>query len=51
MTFKAPSRIHRYYFNPMGINVSEQDFGSSFNYINEFFNASTTTLALPVLLI
>lgn len=51
MRFEAPSRVHRYFFNTMGINVSEQDFGSSLNYVNEFFNALTATLTFPVLLI
>lgn len=45
------SIVHRYYFNPMSINVREQDFGSSLNYINEFFNALTATLTVPVLLV
>lgn len=35
----------------MSINVREQDFGSSLNYINEFFNALTATLTVPVLLV
>ncbi len=45
------SIVHRYYFNPMSINVREQDFGSSLNYVNEFFNALTATLTVPVLLV
>ncbi len=45
------SRVHRYYFNPMSINVREQDFDSSLNYVNEFFNALTATQTVPVLLV
>lgn len=45
------SRDHRYYFNPMGIDVSEQDLGSSLNYVNEFFNALPAALTVPVLLV
>lgn len=45
------SRVHRNYFNPMSINVREQDFDSSLNYVNEFFNALTATQTVPVLLV
>ena len=38
-------------FNPMGVDVGEQNFGTPLDHVDEFLDALPATLALPVHLI
>lgn len=47
----SSSHVHRHYFDPVRVDVGEEDFGSSLDDVDQLVDASPAALALPVRLV